>query len=91
MTPSFLLEVFPFVSIQCDKDKDQDREAPERWTSVADKRQRDSDDRHKTKRHAHIDEKVHEYTAGDAISVDSCKGLPAPFGTPYYPPDKEYI
>ena len=64
-------EILPFVSIQSDEDEDQDGEGPKGRTSVADKRQRDTDHRHQTDGHADVDEKVHENTARDAVAVYS--------------------
>ena len=85
------LEVLSLVSIQSNEDEDQDGEGPEGRTSVADKRQRDTDHRHKSDRHTYIDEQVHEDAAGDAVAVYSCEGLPAAFGVLDDPPYQEYI
>ena len=85
------LEVLSLVSIQSNEDEDQDGEGPEGRTSVADKRQRDTDHRHKSDRHTYIDEQVHEDAAGDAVAVYSCEGLPAAFCILDDPHDQEYI
>ena len=58
---------------------------------MAHERKRNTDNRHDAYRHTDIDKKVHEQTAGKAVSVDTGKTLPAPFSIFQYLHDKSYI
>ena len=85
------LEVFTFVAVEGNEDEQHYGEGPHRGTSVADERQRDTDDRHETDGHTDVDEQVHEDAAGDAVSIYSCEALSTAFGLIDYPPDQEDI
>ena len=89
--PSEVLEIFPFVAVQGYEDEDKDGEGPEGGASVADKRKGDADDRHQADGHAYVDEQVHEYAAGDTVTVDAGECLPATLRVLDDPPDEQYI
>ena len=86
-----ILEVFLLVAVKRDEDEEHGGESPEGGTSIADKWQRDADDRHQTDGHADVDEKMHEDAAGYTVAIDPGEGFPTPFSIGYYSPYQENI
>ena len=86
-----ILEIFLLVSVKRNEDEEHGGESPEGGAAIADKRQRDADDRHQTDGHADIDEKMHEDATGHTIAINPGKGLTAPLGVSNDPPYREDI
>lgn len=84
-------EIFPLVAVEGYEYEEHGRESPKGGASVAYERKRNADYWHQAYGHAYIYEQVHEYAACNAISVYSCKRLPAVFRASYDSPYHEYI
>jgi len=67
-------------SVQSKQDKQQNGKTPKRRTSVAEKRQRDTNYRHNPKYHPNIDSEVKKENTGYAISIHTTKLIALAFG-----------
>ena len=76
------LEMLFLESVSCginaEKDKKENGEAPQRRTTITEKRQGDANDWSQSQHHSNIDENVEKKDAHHTIAVDSseCIGLP---------------
>ena len=60
--------------VDLEKECEHEREAPERGASIAEEGERDADDGYQSQYHTHIEHKVKEQDACQAVAVDSPEG-----------------
>ena len=69
--PVILSEIMVFIRLEGNENEEQYGECQQGRSAIAYERKRNPDDRHDAHCHSYIDEQMHEYAAGDAISIDS--------------------
>ena len=71
-----LPQILRSVGIQPDEDEEQHRERPKGGAPIAEKRQRNPDNRRQSDGHRDVDHDVEKEDAGNAVAINSTKGRP---------------
>lgn len=66
-------EVLSPAGVESQEDKEQDSESPEGRTTIAEERQRNTDNRRQTGHHTNVDEEVEEEDGRHAITIDTAE------------------
>ncbi len=74
------MQSFQPCRIQSDHNKQQNGKAPERRATVAEKRERNADNRHNSKYHTHIHHQMEEENTRHTIAVHPAESIPRSLG-----------
>ncbi len=66
--------------VDAQEDEEEEGEAPEGGTAIAEKGQGDADDGHEAQDHADVDDDMEEEDGEDAVAVDATEGGGLSFG-----------
>jgi hypothetical protein len=72
------------IRIQPDQYKQHDGKCKQGCSSITDKREGNANDRGKTDRHSHINDKMKEDHGSDTISITTAENASLSFGDRYY-------